>query len=72
MKYRFQVCLDKGTDKERWADVRPAGGAPYEYATRDEAERMAYICYGNDHTIARVVELDTGEEDSRAYDWTTG
>lgn len=58
-KYRFQVCLDKGTKNERWSDVRPAGGAPYEYATRREAEDMARICYGTDHTLVRVVEVES-------------
>ena len=59
MTYRFQVCLDKGTKTERWADVHPVGGKPYEYATRKEADNAAYVCYGNDHTIVRVVEVDS-------------
>jgi len=58
MKYRFQVHLDRGTKTERWADVHPTGGPAYEYATRKEAEDMAYICYGQDHAIVRVVEVE--------------
>ena len=53
-KYRFQVCLDAGTKDERWADVHPVGGAPYEYGTRAEAESMARLCYGTDASIVRV------------------
>ena len=58
MTYRFQVCLDKGTKHERWSDVRPTGGPPYEYATKEEAEDMARICYGRDPTIVRVYEVE--------------
>lgn len=58
MKYRMQVCLDKGTKDERWSDVHPIGGRPYEYETRAEAENMARICYG-DPTICRVVEVQS-------------
>lgn len=59
MQYRFQVCLDKGKKSERWEDVHPAGkpDQPYEYETRDEAERMARICYGDDASIVRIREL---------------
>jgi hypothetical protein len=59
-KYRFQVCLDKGTDKERWADVHPAGkpDQPYTYDTRQEAEDMARICYGIDPSGSRVREVE--------------
>jgi hypothetical protein len=59
-KYRFQVCLDRGTDKERWEDVYPhgSGGQPYEYDTWAEAEKMAYICYGRDPQIVRVREVE--------------
>lgn len=56
-KFRFQVLLDKGMITERWADVRPAGGKPYEYDTRAEAENMARVCYGNDPAIVRVSEV---------------
>ena len=56
-KYEFQVCLDRGTDKERWHSVRPSSGQPYQYDTRDEAEQMARICYGTDPSIVRVVEV---------------
>ena len=56
--FRFQVCLDKGTKTERWEDVHPQGGKPYEYATRREAEDMARMCYGTDRALVRVVEVD--------------
>jgi hypothetical protein len=57
MHYRFQVRLDVGKKTERWEDVHPVGGAPYQYATRAEAENMARICYGNDPAIVRVREV---------------
>lgn len=60
-KYRFQVCLNKGTDKERWSTVCPTFngkvGLPYEYNTYDEAKDMARMCYGNDPSLVRVVEV---------------
>jgi len=55
--YRFQVCLKQGTEDERWEDVHPVGGKPYEYATRRAAEDMARMCYGDDPEIVRVVEV---------------
>ncbi len=61
MKYRFQVrvLIDARTKEHAWKDVHASGApTPYEYTTRAEAERMAYICYGNDPTIVRVVEVD--------------
>jgi hypothetical protein len=58
MKYRFQVCLNKGTVRERWEDVHPVGGKPYEYTTRAEAENMARIAYGTDNTLVRVREIE--------------
>ena len=59
MAYRFQVYIetDQRLKKMEWKDVHPTGGQPYEYDTKEEAERMAYICYGNDPSIVRVVEV---------------
>ena len=54
MTFRIQVCLNRGTKNERWADMRPTGGEPYEYATKEEAEHMAYICYSRNPRIVRV------------------
>jgi len=28
-----------------WVPVRPTGGTPYRYMTRDEAQHMLDICY---------------------------
>jgi hypothetical protein len=58
--FRFQVHLDAGKPTDRWEDVRPTGGQPYEYPTREEAEKNAYICYGKDPSIVRVVEVKKG------------
>jgi hypothetical protein len=29
----------------QWASVHPVGGEPYKFDSRDEAERMARVCY---------------------------
>jgi hypothetical protein len=60
MPYRFQVrvCVNTTTKEHKWKDVHPNNEQqPYEYETRAEAEKMAYICYGNDPTIVRVVKI---------------
>ena len=59
MAYRFQVLIESNTipPRKEWKDVHPTGGKPYEYDTNREAEHMAYICYGNDPSIVRVVEV---------------
>lgn len=63
MKYRFQVHLDVGQKTDRWSDVHPTGGTPYEYTTRKEAEDMARICYGNDPAIVRVIEINESTDE---------
>jgi hypothetical protein len=59
--YRIQVRI--GT---QWQDLRPAGGQPYRYPTKQEAEHMRRLCYpdqvreerlGGD-PVTRVVEED--------------
>jgi hypothetical protein len=62
MKYRFQVHLDVGRINERWEYVHPNGrqNEPYTYVTRREAEDMARMCYGNDPSLVRVVEIEDG------------
>jgi hypothetical protein len=32
----------------RWESIRPTGGAPYRFATREEAEATARMCYPGD------------------------
>jgi hypothetical protein len=62
-KYRFQVCLDKGTKNERWEYVHPVGGPPYEYDSKVEAERMARICYGDNPSDVRTVTMVERDDD---------
>lgn len=57
IEVRVFVRKEQGADIYEWRDMRPTGGKPYRYATRREAENMAYICYGNDPSICRVVEV---------------
>jgi hypothetical protein len=68
MKYRFQVqvaVLEPGKPaRQEWKDVRPKGGAPYEYATFEEAAQMARLCYGVD---ARVIEIPEAKDQSDAW-----
>lgn len=42
--FRMQMKLGHN---EPWIDIRPSGklAKPYEYETREEAERMLRICY---------------------------
>lgn len=60
MKYGFDVFAfvgkKNGKDIYEWKAVHPTGGQPYRYDTREEAERMARICYGSDPSIVRVTE----------------
>jgi hypothetical protein len=57
MKYGIEVKLDGGEPTERWARVRPTGGKPYVYKTKEEASRMMRLCYDADPTIVRVVQV---------------
>lgn len=55
MPYQMQV-LAKVTlnGEEEWRSIRPSGGKPYVYETREEAERMLRICYPNEVTEIRL------------------
>ena len=37
--------------------VRPTNGQPYQYDTKEKADRMARLCYDVDSTGVRVVEV---------------
>ena len=56
-KFMIQVCLYKGTYRERWADVQPVGGKPYEYDTRAEVENMARLCQDAHRSDIQVIEV---------------
>ena len=47
MKYQMQVHMRTCDHpvKYEWRSVHPTGGKPYEYETREEADRMLNICY---------------------------
>lgn len=55
--FRFQVAIENRDGTKEWKDVHPVGGAPYEYSTRQQAQDMARLCYGNDPAIVRVIEI---------------
>lgn len=58
MVFGIQVKIyDKARNVDVWRDVRPTGGQPYRYETREEAERMARFCYDVDPSVVRVVEV---------------
>lgn len=53
-----------GSDKYAWSQMRPSGGRPYRYQSRDEAERMAQICYPlSGENVVRVTEVSEDEEE---------
>lgn len=55
--FGLQVYVGVAPGKFEWRDVRPKDGEPYRYATREEADRMASLCYDADPSIVRVVQL---------------
>lgn len=55
-KIFVRVTIDS-TGRKEWRAVRPTGGQPYEYATREEAEKMAALCYGDPRTPADDVAI---------------
>jgi len=59
MKYGLQVHVETQIGKV-WVHLRPSSGDPYQWKTRAEAEQAAYMCYGNDPDIVRVVERQDG------------
>jgi hypothetical protein len=43
----MEIQIKNATTGEReWHAVRPSGGEPYRYETKQEAEKMLRICYG--------------------------
>lgn len=46
--FRLQIKLGD------WQDVRPTAGEPYEYPTREAAQRMLGICYPDHLLIERL------------------
>jgi hypothetical protein len=56
-KFRMEILNRVGN----WEPVGPSRGEPYEYDTRDEAERMLRFCYPDQVRInlgtVRVVEV---------------
>jgi hypothetical protein len=46
MKYQIQI-LDRSTNQKKWVSVQGCNlPTPYEYDTREEADRMLRLCYG--------------------------
>ena len=37
-----------------WRSVRPTNGQPYQYETKEEALRMANMCYGHGEAEVKV------------------
>jgi hypothetical protein len=56
--YQIHVYVrDPASGLSWWRAVHPSGSnKPYRYETREEAERMARLCYDADPTTVRVVE----------------
>ena len=59
MKYGFQVQVyDHSAKAKAWKWVRPTNGAPYQYDTKEEARRMADMCYPDEYEGVRVWPFD--------------
>lgn len=48
-----------------WKAIRPTGGSPYEFKTKQEAIQMAEMCYGNSGSEVRVT--NKGRNKSNGY-----
>ena len=60
MTYQIEVYMLVGLTQERkWQAIHPTEDpTPYEYATRERAERIARLCYGRQtKDTVRVVEV---------------
>ena len=66
-KYLVQILLDRGKKTERWEYVHPTGGQPYEYETREEAEKASRLSYDTNPTIVRVVSDEDMFSDEHRY-----
>ena len=42
--YEMQIRIKEKNIKE-WVSIRPTGGSPYQYETKQEAMNMLNICY---------------------------
>ncbi len=46
--FEMQVLVENhATHKKEWKSVRPTGGQPYQYETREEAQRTLEMCYAD-------------------------
>ncbi len=52
-----------GYERLIWRDLRPTNGEPYRYGSKDEAERIRWMCYPDQTSErVRVVEVSSVEE----------
>ena len=62
MKYIMQIqIVDPTTREAQWVSIKVSHlSTPYEYDTREEAEKMLLICYGSHFALEpekmRVIE----------------
>lgn len=56
-KIQILMQLDPAAPGKTWRDVHPTNGPAYTFATREEAESMREMCYGDcDPSTSRVAE----------------
>lgn len=55
MPYEMQVLVSTTMNGEQeWRSVRPSGGTPYRYETREQAESMLRTCYPDECVQIRL------------------
>jgi len=56
--YKIMIrVFNNKTNKWNWKPSRCTDGRVYEYETKEEAEKMVYICYGRDTEDVKIVNL---------------
>lgn len=56
VRFVIEVFVRKDAENMEWRAVHPTRGRPYEYPTRDDAERAARCLYPDHGLKVRVTE----------------
>lgn len=71
MPFRIEVLVKKqaGSQETEWRAMRPTGDQPYEWPTRNEAQRQLEMCYPIEYRLRgglRVMEVPKPPMDTLA------